>query len=679
MKRFLRRDKCEEGAVVLEAAISLPVFMFFIVTILSIINICIAQSRIQIALNETAKEISEYSYFFSLTGLDEIQKINYDESGETRDNLTNVLDGITTTYGGFQNIATGVSEFEINESVFDNIESTIDTIDENVDTIDEALDNTMKTLETMASDPKSLMIGVARIGINELVEEVKSQFAALMTKGLIQKHLMDKADGDVDEYLMHLGIVDGLDGIDFTGSLIFLNGSDDIILVAEYNLPLIKLLNNDIELHFVQSAPTKAWSAKKVLTGSGTVVVSGNGDAGDGESNESAGEEGKDGTSGENADENSGNGIKDGTLVEGGAESAGDGVKDSTSVEGGAENADGNIAEPNVNGDAPQSGEGSGMVVGVPVPTESHSVPADKVIDPNKLSGAELEAYMVSEYDQASVDLIKSLADTSNWTYQDWNNFIDEYTSPKQGGGLEYAACFAAGTPVITKSGIIPIEDIAVGMEVLAGLEDGEIAYKKVLNTYEVTSSSIVIVSTPNGSITATRTHLFFTEDRGYVTAGNLRAGDVLRNADNERMPVVEVEYCDTEIKVYNFEVEDFHSYFVGDDRVLVHNECNVQKSDKSKPLESVNYDSKQVGKKYGEHMKDYPDMKDYTDYIDYADEIFNSPDKIIRDEINGEIYYIKGNDLLRIKENGDFVSLYPGANSTRVINAIKNGGLIWP
>ena len=103
-----------------------------------------------------------------------------------------------------------------------------------------------------------------------------------------------------------------------------------------------------------------------------------------------------------------------------------------------------------------------------------------------------------------------------------------------------------------------------------------------------------------------------------------------------------------------------------------------ADQGDSSAPDE-INYNSKQVGKKYGEHKADYPDMESYTDYKDLAEEIFNSPDQIILDKVKGEYYYTKGNDLLRIKENGDFVSLYPGSESERVLNAIENGGVIWP
>ena len=94
---------------------------------------------------------------------------------------------------------------------------------------------------------------------------------------------------------------------------------------------------------------------------------------------------------------------------------------------------------------------------------------------------------------------------------------------------------------------------------------------------------------------------------------------------------------------------------------------------------DSINFDSKQLGKKYGEHRKDYPDMKEYTDYRDRAYDVFNSPEQIIYDDTCGEFYYIQGNDLLRIKSNGDFVSMYHGVNSDRVVRAISQGGIIWP
>jgi len=77
--------------------------------------------------------------------------------------------------------------------------------------------------------------------------------------------------------------------------------------------------------------------------------------------------------------------------------------------------------------------------------------------------------------------------------------------------------------------------------------------------------------------------------------------------------------------------------------------------------------DNSQLGKKWGKHKTDYPELKSHTEYKGLADDIFKNPEKVIHDEAQKEYYYIRGNDLLRVDEGGNFVSLYPGASSGRV------------
>ena len=67
--------KDEDGAIIIEATLSLSFFMFFIVTVLTIVNICYVQSKMSIAINETAKEISQYSYLYGLTAVED--RINH--------------------------------------------------------------------------------------------------------------------------------------------------------------------------------------------------------------------------------------------------------------------------------------------------------------------------------------------------------------------------------------------------------------------------------------------------------------------------------------------------------------------------------------------------------------------------------------------------------------------------
>jgi len=63
-------------------------------------------------------------------------------------------------------------------------------------------------------------------------------------------------------------------------------------------------------------------------------------------------------------------------------------------------------------------------------------------------------------------------------------------------------------------------------------------------------------------------------EGKGWVDAGELKPGDRLVMYSGEVLEVKEayVEYLDRPVKVYNFEVEDWHTYFVSEYNVFVHN-----------------------------------------------------------------------------------------------------------
>ena len=97
-----------------------------------------------------------------------------------------------------------------------------------------------------------------------------------------------------------------------------------------------------------------------------------------------------------------------------------------------------------------------------------------------------------------------------------------------------------------------------------------------------------------------------------------------------------------------------------------------------SEAPKELNLESKQIGKKWGKHKTDYPEMKNYNEYKDFSNDIFKNPEKIVYDKVNDEYLYIRGNDLLRVKPNGEFISTYPGVSSSRVTNAIKDGGVLW-
>ncbi|MCL2599478.1 MAG: HINT domain-containing protein, partial [Firmicutes bacterium] len=84
-------------------------------------------------------------------------------------------------------------------------------------------------------------------------------------------------------------------------------------------------------------------------------------------------------------------------------------------------------------------------------------------------------------------------------------------------------------------------------------------------------------------TLTASLDHNFYTQNRGWLTAKDLRAGDILVQVNGQTVIVEQVQHTileNTET-LYNFEVEDNHNYFVGQgvntpmtEYVLVHNDC---------------------------------------------------------------------------------------------------------
>ena len=115
------------------------------------------------------------------------------------------------------------------------------------------------------------------------------------------------------------------------------------------------------------------------------------------------------------------------------------------------------------------------------------------------------------------------------------------------------------------------------------------------------------------GDIDTTTNHPFYVIDRGWVAAGDLVEGDEVYLIDGSTAFVTgaELEKLAEPIKVYNLEVADFDTYFVGDEAVLVHN--YGENGDSSKPRGSRNENTKSAAA-YGREMhKTYDYGGNYT------------------------------------------------------------------
>jgi RHS repeat-associated protein len=134
--------------------------------------------------------------------------------------------------------------------------------------------------------------------------------------------------------------------------------------------------------------------------------------------------------------------------------------------------------------------------------------------------------------------------------------------------------CFVKGTLVSTNNGLIPIEEIRIGDMVWSYNEsEHEIELKKVVTLSTNEASSILDIKVDNEIIQCTPNHPFYVNGK-WVEAGHLKIGDKLFLIDGSEVTIQSVILRNNSAKVYNFEVEDNHNYYVSKYKILVHNTC---------------------------------------------------------------------------------------------------------
>jgi hypothetical protein len=148
--------------------------------------------------------------------------------------------------------------------------------------------------------------------------------------------------------------------------------------------------------------------------------------------------------------------------------------------------------------------------------------------------------------------------------------------------------CLAGGTPILTQRGPIAIERIRIGDLVLAKhFDTGEVRFQPVLRTTTRAPEPLIRITLAenadgkNQVIRASGGHPFWVSGKGWVRARELTAGSRLHGLERFT-DVKEVEVEEKATKTYNLVVSEFHSYFVGSEAILSHDNSIV------KPIQSV-------------------------------------------------------------------------------------------
>ena len=152
---------------------------------------------------------------------------------------------------------------------------------------------------------------------------------------------------------------------------------------------------------------------------------------------------------------------------------------------------------------------------------------------------------------------------------------------------VEVQVCFVAGTPVLLADGTSkPIEKILVGDLVLAvdhEHPDSDPQPCRVVRVFHNAPQPTWKLTLDDGqTIQCTKEHPFHVVGHGWTPAEMLKIGDQLRRPDGSTITLSTKEYIESEASVFNFEVENAHTYFVGNSHknaVLVHNACSYDEA----------------------------------------------------------------------------------------------------
>lgn len=268
----MRNCRKQLGAITVEATISLTAFMFAIVTVLTALNVCTVQAKIANALNLTAREISQYSYLYSLTGFNSSVNKVKDAAAKKVEKVDGVVENVTAVYNSAVSLTgdakTTVDDIRSGNITTNEIAGAANEWKSKLSAIGSQGESAYSSIKSLFSDPKSLIYGFAQMAASDALTAGDSLLSGLIAKGMCARHLCNVEGGDPEQYLKFLRVVPKngsyIDGIDFSGSRIFTGKSDEIKLSAVYDVKLITLLPLDFTFHFHQTAITRGWSVGEV-------------------------------------------------------------------------------------------------------------------------------------------------------------------------------------------------------------------------------------------------------------------------------------------------------------------------------------------------------------------------------------------------------------------------------
>jgi len=144
--------------------------------------------------------------------------------------------------------------------------------------------------------------------------------------------------------------------------------------------------------------------------------------------------------------------------------------------------------------------------------------------------------------------------------------------------------CFVANTLVHTDRGLRAIQHLRPGERVLSQPQGrGRLAWRRIGKTFVFKDQPVWLLRFRRASgeqdfLHGTPNHPFWVSREGWTALQNLRPGNALELSNGATATVLSAHNTGHTATVYNMEVDGFHTYYVGEAGVWVHNaDCGAR------------------------------------------------------------------------------------------------------
>lgn len=197
--------KRQKGSLTVECLLFMIPVMCAFFTLVNVSRYVQAEVIIHHAATQTAKQISVYSYVLTKAEISKKIQSTAKKSEKFKTDTAQTIDSVSSFMGAVGELGSGADIV----SQVDNVVATGQSAYESV--------------SGYFSDPKALLSGVLAVAKSKGEQAILTYVAGNIAKGCIQESL-SYMTSDPDKYLQGVGVVGGLEGLDFSQSKWMSNG-----------------------------------------------------------------------------------------------------------------------------------------------------------------------------------------------------------------------------------------------------------------------------------------------------------------------------------------------------------------------------------------------------------------------------------------------------------------------